>query len=112
MAEEEPALVEVLAKSQAPVVVAAVLLRQWWQKYHHDSGPLHIDLGADIRREYPYFNYWALHGVLMRLRQPVLLDRRVVRTWLDKYAPRRISANSALSIASLIFGKGKPEVSC
>ena len=47
-------------------------------------------LGDDIRREYPYLKSWLLHGVLTRRRRPVLLDHRVVRTWLEKYAPRRI----------------------
>ena len=32
----------------------------------------------------------ALHGVLQRRRRPVLLTERVARTWIEKYAPRRI----------------------
>ena len=91
-------MAEVLLESQPSVVVAALILRQWYAIYHEDSGPLHIGnaedleqyLGDDIRREYPYFTDRALHGVLMRRRRSVLLCHKVVRTWIEKYAPRRI----------------------
>ena len=91
-------MADVLLESQPPVVVVPLLLRQWYAKYHDDSGPLCIGnaaeleqyLGDDIRREYPYFKSQVLHGVLQRRKRPVLLDHQVVRTWLDKYAPRRI----------------------
>jgi hypothetical protein len=94
---DAPIMAEVLLESQPSLTVAPLLLRQWYAKYHDDSGPLLISnaveleqyLGDDIRREYPYFNSWSLHGILKRRRRPVLLDRQVVRTWLEKYAPRR-----------------------
>ena len=68
------------------------------QKYHQDAGPLRISsavelehyLGDEIREEYPYFTDRGLHGALQKRRRSVLLDHRVVRTWLEKYAPRRI----------------------
>ena len=97
--EGAPLMAAVLQESQPPVVVAPLLLRQWYAKYHPDSGPLQIHsaveleqyLGDDIRREYPYFHSRALHAALERRRRPVLLSRRVAETWLDKYAPRRIT---------------------
>ena len=50
-------------------------------------------MGDEILRGHAYFNYWALHGVLMKRRQPVLLSsQKVARSWLEKYAPRRITA--------------------
>ena len=97
--EDAPLMAEVLQESQPPVVVAPLLLRQWYAKYHQDSGPLAIHsavdlelyLGDDIRREYPYYRTWALHGALGRRRRPVLLSRQVAETWIEKYAPRRIT---------------------
>ena len=91
-------MAEVLLETQPPVAVTVLLLRQWYAKYHPDSGPMQIGtaveleeyLGDDIRREYPYFKSRVLHGVLQRRKRPVLLDHQVVRTWLNKYAPRRI----------------------
>ena len=47
-------------------------------------------LGDEIRQEYPYFTYRELHGALGKRLRAVLLHRRVVETWLEKYAPRRI----------------------
>ena len=93
-------------------------MRQWYAKYHQDSGPLEIAnaveveqyLGDDIRREYPYFTYRALHGVLQKRRRPVLLSRQVVETWLDKYAPRRIIRKQS---AAAVWGTaGEPSAKC
>ena len=92
-------LVEVLAESSPPVVVEPLLLRQWYAKYHPDSGPLQIHstaeleqyLGDDIRRQYPYFTWHVLHSSLGRRRRPVSLSEMVVRTWIKQYAPRRIT---------------------
>ena len=55
-------MAEVLLESQPPVLVAPLLLRQWYAKYHPDAGPLRISsavelehyLGDEIRQEYPY----------------------------------------------------------
>ena len=111
-------MAEVLLESQPSVVVTPLLLRQWYAKYHDDSGPLEIAnaveleqyLGDDIRREYPYFTYRALHGVLQRRRRPVLLSRQVVETWLDKYAPRRIIRKQS---AAAVWGTaGEPPAKC
>ena len=82
---EAPGMAETLLESQPPVLVDPLLLRQWYAKYHPDAGPLCISsavelelyLGDDIRKEYPYFNSWALHGVLTRRRRSVVLSRQV-----------------------------------
>ena len=94
-----PSLVAVLQESSPPVAVTALLLLQWYAKYHPDAGPLRIHsaveleqyLGDDIRRQYPYFSSRQLQGALEKRRRPVLLSRKVAETWLAKYAPRRIS---------------------
>ena len=111
-------MAEVLLESQPSVAVAPLLLRQWYAKYHVDSGPLLIGnaegleqyLGEDIRKLYPYFRSTALHGVLTRRRRPVLLPRQVVETWLDKYAPRRIIRKQS---AAAVWGTaGEPSAKC
>ena len=91
-------MAELSLESQPSVVVAPFLFRQWYAKYHQDAGPLCISsaveleqyLGDEIREEYPYFTDRELHGALQKRRRSVLLDHQVVRTWLAKYAPRRI----------------------
>ena len=104
-------MVEVLLESSPPAAVEPLLLRQWYAKYHPDAGPLHIGdaveleqyLGDDIRREYPYYNSRALHTVLAKRRRAVLLSERVARTWLEKYAPRRITSKRS---GAIVWGTG------
>ena len=102
-------MVEVLL--EPPTAVDPLLLRQWYAKYHPDAGPLHIGdaveleqyLGDDIRREYPYYNSWALHSVLERRRRPVLLTEWTARMWISKYAPRRITSKRS---GATVWGTG------
>ena len=105
---------EVLAESQPPVAVGALLVSQWWRKYHPDSGPVHIEsaagletyLGEEIRKGYPFFILKPLRGVLLRRRRPALVEFRVVRNWIDKYVPRPISA---MRTAPAVWGtQGEP----
>ena len=104
-------MVAVLQESSPPAVVDPLLLRQWYAKYHSDAGPLQIGnaveleqyLGDDIRREYPYYHSWALHTVLAKRRRAVLLSERVARTWLEKYAPRRITSKRS---GATVWGTG------
>jgi len=89
-------LVVALSEGQPPVYLAEpFLLRQWYAKYHPDSGPLRISsadeleslLGEDLRTYYSDLNYWAIHTALRQRVKPVLLDHRVVRTWIQQNRP-------------------------
>ena len=93
-------LVVSLSEGQPPVHLAEPsLLRQWYAKYHPDSGPLRIPnaehleliLGDDLRKYYGDLNDRVLHTALRQRIKPVLLDRRVVRTWIDQYRPKPVS---------------------
>jgi hypothetical protein len=64
-------LSEVLSESQPPHRVSATILRQWYTKYHPDSGPLRYDtaeqleqsLGDHLRAVYGGFRYKVLRSV-------------------------------------------------
>ena len=43
-------MVEVLMESSPPVVVDALLLRQWYAKYHPDSGPLSTPSAVELEQ--------------------------------------------------------------
>ena len=91
-------MAEVLLESQPSVAVAPLLLRQWYAKYHDDSGPLDIGnaveleqyLGDDIRREYPYFHSGHCMAYCRDDDGQYCFLVGSSETWLDKYAPRRI----------------------
>ena len=62
-----------LSEGQPPVYLAEpFLLRQWYAKYHPDSGPLRISsaheleslLGEDLKMYHSDLKYWALHTAL------------------------------------------------
>ena len=62
-----------LSEGQPAVYLAEpFLLRQWYAKYHPDSGPLRISsadeleslLGEDLRTYYGDLKDWALHAAL------------------------------------------------
>ena len=87
--EEEAcgSLAVALSEGQPAVYLAEpFLLRQWYAKYHPDSGPLRISnadeleslLGEDLRTYYGDLKAWALHTALQQRVKPVLLDRRVI----------------------------------
>ena len=73
-------LAAALSEGQPAVYLAEpFLLRQWYVKYHPDSGPLRISsadelellLGEDLRTHYADLNYWALHTALQQRAKPV-----------------------------------------
>ena len=75
-----------LAEGQPPALVEALLLRQWSQKYHPDSGPIKVDtvgyleevLGDDLRTTYAGMKYKALRTSLpQRLPKAVLVSENV-----------------------------------
>ena len=104
------ALSELLSESDPPVAVSGMVLRQWYVKYHFDSGPLKYDtaerlneaLGEHMRAVYPGLNSWALHTVLRMRRKAVLVSQRVVRTWCDLYASVSSSVQAAASSAQAV----------
>ena len=98
--ESLDSLVVALSEGQPPVYLAEpFLLRQWYAKYHPDSGPLRISsadeleslLGEDLRTYYGDLKAWALHTALRQRVKPVLLDRQVIRTWIQQHRPEAVS---------------------
>ena len=94
--ESVRALAESLEEGVSPVFLPdPLLLREWYVKYHPESGPIRIAsageleelLGAELRLEYADLNCWALTTALSRRRKAVLLVMRVVRTWIQRYRP-------------------------
>ena len=75
------------------------MLRQWYAKYHPDSGPLRIAsaaelevlLGDDLRTYYGDLKDRSLHTALRQRIKPVLLDRQIVRTWIEQHRPEAVS---------------------
>ena len=89
-----------LSEGQPPVYLAEpFLLRQWYAKYHPNSGPLRISsadeleslLGEDLRTYYADLKHWALHTALQQRIKPVLLDHQVIETWIDRNRPEAVS---------------------
>ena len=89
-------LVVTLSEGQPPVYLAdPSLLRSWYSKYHPDSGPLRISsvaqleslLGEELRLYYGHLKYWSLHTALQQRIKPVLLDRSLVKTWVQQNMP-------------------------
>ena len=80
-----------LSEGQPAVYLAEpFLLRQWYAKYHPDSGPLRISnadeleslLGEDLRKYYGHLKDYALHTALQQRVKAVLLSSRVIATWI------------------------------
>ncbi len=71
-----------------------MLLRQWYVKYHPDSGPLRIasagaleeQMGDEMRREYGDLPRRQLRTALSRRRKPVCVSEQTARTWIEKYS--------------------------
>ena len=83
-----------LSEGQPPAIVSALLLRQWYAKYHPDSGPLHLSgveqletlLGEEMRLQYAGMGTLALRTALSQRRKSVVVSVKVARTWCEKYA--------------------------
>ena len=79
---------------QPSVRVSALVLRQWFSRYHPDAGPsrfdttaaLEEDMGDDLRRQYAGLGYKALCKALGQRRKSVQVSRQVCTSWLDQYA--------------------------
>ena len=94
--ESVGALAESLEEGESPVCIKdPLLLRQWYAKYHPDSGPLRVAsageleelLGDELRLQYADLNSFSLTTALSRRRKAVLLVRQVADTWIAKYRP-------------------------
>ncbi len=92
--EAAPGLADSLMEGQPPVYLStSMLLRQWYVKYHPDSGPLRIAsavaleeiMGDEMRREYGDLASRMLRTVLSRRRKPVCVSEQTARTWIEKY---------------------------
>ena len=87
-------LSEDLSEGQPSFKVKALTLRQWYTKYHPDSGPLQYEsaeelndaLGDHLRAVYPNFGCRALQTALSQRRKAVLVSEMTARTWCDVYA--------------------------
>ncbi len=98
-------LVMQLAESQPPVSVSVVILRQWYTKYHPDSGPLRYDtaqtleeaMGDHMRRVYTELGYRPLRAALSQRRKAVLVSKKVIESWEKKYSSRAQAASSSSS---------------
>ena len=83
-----------LLESQPPVRVSGLLLRQWYTKYHPDSGPIRFQtaaaleegMGESLRSQYAGLGSKALCKALGQRRKVVMASERVCRTWVDQYA--------------------------
>lgn len=93
------ALVDRLSEGDPAFVVSSLLLRQWYARWHPQSGPLRYDtaegleagLGAELRQQYPGFQYRRLQTVLGQRIKAVLVSERTCRTWVQHFgapAPR------------------------
>ena len=88
------ALAEALLEGQPSVRVSALVLRQWYARYHSDSGPLRFGtaaaleegMGDEIRIQYAGLGYKALCKALGQRRKAVEASEQVCRTWVDQYA--------------------------
>jgi len=73
-------------------LVNSLTLRQWYTKYHPDSGPIRIAtadeleniMSAEWRMRYAGLKKDVLSATLGKRRKPVLVSVQVCKTWLEK----------------------------
>ena len=96
-----------LGEGQPSHVVRGMLLRQWYTKYHQDSGPLRPSnaaelermLGPDLRMLYSGLPRCKLVKALGRRRRPVFVAPQVCRVWRTQYGARRFASAQELERA-------------
>ena len=94
-------LSEDLSEGQPSFKVTPLTLRQWYTRYHPDSGPLQYEsakelddaMGDHLRAVYPNMGYRTLRTVLSQRRKAVLISEMVARTWCDVYAAASSSSS-------------------
>ena len=87
-------LSEVLREREPFVVVSALVLQQWYSKYHPDSPAaryhtaedLEEAMGDDLRRDYSGLGYAALKSALGKRRKVVEVTPQVCRKWIQQYS--------------------------
>ena len=96
-----------LAESQPPHQVSGDVLRQWYTKYHPDSGPvtystaeeLEREMGDHLRATYPDMSYRPLHNCLGKRAKAVVVSHNVVEKWVQKCSSTSASSSSAPAAA-------------
>ena len=94
-------LSQVLSESQPPQTISCSILRQWYTKYHPDSGPLKYDnadnlehaMGDSLRSVCQGLGPQLLAVVLGNARKAVLVGVRVCRSWYDKCVKKTTTAS-------------------
>ena len=91
--ESAQRLATVLAEGQPVLRVSALLLRQWYTKYHPDSGPLRYEtaaaleeaLGDEMRAAYQGLGRRPLQAALGKRRKAVLVSQKTCHSWVTQY---------------------------
>ena len=99
-------LSQVFAESQPAVLASGMLLRQWYTKYHPDSGPLEYETtealenaqGDHLRSVYPGLSGRLLRTALHMRRKVILVSKTVCREWVAKYASKVLSPPASSSV--------------
>ena len=104
-------LADSLAEGQPTVLIGdPFLLRQWYVKYHPDSGPIRISsaqqleemLGDEMRALYAGMTDSKLVTAMSGRRKPVIFDRRVATTWISKHGSTGSGSRSLVRVRVLI----------
>ena len=106
-------MADLLREQQPPVRVSSLVLRQWYAKYHPDSGPVRYDsvaeledgMGDALRRDYAGVGYRALRTALGERRKVVLVSKNVLQVWVAQYGasvPESADASGAASSSSIV----------
>ena len=114
------ALAEVLAEGQPPVLVDGLTLRQWYVKYHPDSGPYHINtteqleesFGSELRSTYAGFKAKRIVSALGKRRKVVLVGLQVCRNWVEKFGQQPAAAGRMKRPAAAPAGRMMKRPAC
>ena len=107
------ALSEVLREREPFVRVSALVLLEWYSKYHPDSPPqryhtaaaLEEAMGDDLRRDYAGLGYTGLRTALGKRRKVIEVSEKVCRTWTARHAapaPEPAAAAGAASSSRIV----------
>ena len=107
------ALSQTLLERQPPVRVDALVLQQWYSKYHPDSPALRYEsvaaleeaMGDDLRRDYVGLRYKALRTALGKRRKVIEVSAKVCKNWVARHgasAPEPAAAAGAASSSGIV----------